>query len=189
MVGRVRSYRELRVYREAFDLAMRLHRLLQTFPDDERFGLVRQARRSSRSVCANLAEAWRRRRYPAALVAKLIDAEAEASETRVHIEFAHACGYLSTEVSADLDRRYNRLLARLATMRARPERWTPRPPTSHAVPPHPHAPTRKEKNARHPADSATAPRAGPGKVESRPGSVPRRERPSTPKGSGKVRPP
>lgn len=188
-MGRVRSYRELRVYREAFDLAMRLHLLLQTFPDDERFGLVRQARRSSRSVCANLAEAWRRRRYPAALVAKLIDAEAEASETRVHIEFAHACGYVSGEVAADLDRGYNRLLARLATMRARPERWIPRPPTSHAVPPHPHAPTRSEGSARQPADPATAPRAASGKGEAPPASVPPRERRSTREGSGKVRPP
>jgi four helix bundle protein len=147
-VARARSFRELRVYRESFRLAMEIFRRSRGFPDQERYGLTSQARRSSRSVCANLAEAWRRRRYPAAFVAKLIDAEAEATETRVHLEFACACGYLSVDSGRRLDRRYDRLLRQLARMRSRPERWLPRGrrPTA------PRSPGRPTRDLRVPSD-------------------------------------
>lgn len=81
-MARVRWFRDLRVYRAAYEAAMAVFRVSLGFPDDERYGLTSQIRRSSRSVAANIAEAWRKRRYPAAFIAKLNDAEAEAAETR-----------------------------------------------------------------------------------------------------------
>jgi len=81
MGERINSYKELRVYRNAMDAAMRIFELTKAFPPEEKYSMVDQMRRSSRSVCANLAEAWRKRRYKAAFVAKLSDAESEACET------------------------------------------------------------------------------------------------------------
>jgi len=83
MSGNIRSYKELRVYQNAMDVAMRIFELTKAFPTEEKYSMVDQMRRSSRSVCANLAEAWRKRRYKAAFVAKLSDAESEACETQV----------------------------------------------------------------------------------------------------------
>lgn len=184
-MGRVGSYRELVVYREAFALAMELFHVLRTFPDDEIYDLVRQLRRSSRSVCANIAEAWRRRRYPSAFIAKLIDAEAEAAETRVHLEFAHACEYLSAQQVADFDRRYDRLLARLSAMRAHPERWTPRPRRPN---PSPHSRAVARKVAAGPGMPAAA--TNPGQEASNESAAPpsrplRREPPSSPESTEK----
>lgn len=80
---KISEYRELKVYTMAIDAAMKLHEFTKGFPREEQFSLVNQMKRSSRSVCANIAEAWRRRRYAAAFVSKLNDAETEAEETRV----------------------------------------------------------------------------------------------------------
>lgn len=137
-MGRVGSYRELRVYRQAFDRAMDLKGIVAGFPNDERFDLARQLRRSSRSVCANLAEAWRRRMYPASFAAKIVDAEAEASETRVHLEFAEACGYTSPAEVARLGAAYDAILAQLVVMRSHPERWRPLPKRESTTPTTPH---------------------------------------------------
>lgn len=90
----IKSHRELRVYQMAMDVAMRVFELTKGFPAEERFSMVDQVRRSSRSVCANIAEAWRRRRYEAHFVSKLNDAECEAEETRVWLEFARRCAGL-----------------------------------------------------------------------------------------------
>jgi four helix bundle protein len=79
----VRKHTDLEVYQRAFAAAMRIFELSKSFPNEERYALTGQIRRSSRSVCANLAEAWRKRRYPAAFVSKLGDAEGEAAETRI----------------------------------------------------------------------------------------------------------
>ena len=79
----IRSYRELDVYRSAMDAAMRIFEITKSFPPEEKYSLVDQVRRSSRSICANLAEAWRKRRYEAHFVSKMSDAESEAEETRL----------------------------------------------------------------------------------------------------------
>jgi four helix bundle protein len=97
---RIRTHRELEVYQLAFDAAMEIFGLTKGFPREEVYSLTRsfapgQMRRSSRSVCANLGEAWRKRRYPAAFVARLNDAEAEAAETQMWLEFAVKCDYLA----------------------------------------------------------------------------------------------
>src|SRR5947207_7051986 len=88
----VRHYRELDVYQNAMNLAMKVFELTKHWPSEERFNLIDQIRRSSRSVCTNLAEAWRKRRYKAAFVAKLNDSETESAE-QVSSELAMRCGY------------------------------------------------------------------------------------------------
>src|SRR5215468_1533680 len=88
---KIRSHCDLEVYRKAFEAAMRIYQLSKRFPKEETYSLTDQIRRSSRSVCANLAEAWRKRRYEAAFVSKLSDAETEAAETQVWLEFAVDC--------------------------------------------------------------------------------------------------
>src|SRR5438309_4969434 len=98
MAKKIRSHRGLDVYSKAFETAMRIFELSKRFPKEETYSLTDQIRRSSRSVCANLAEAWRKRRYEAAFVAKLGDSEAEAAETQTWIQFAVRCAYLSRNV-------------------------------------------------------------------------------------------
>src|SRR4051794_8220680 len=97
MAEKIVFHRDLKVYQRAFDSAMRIFAETKHFPREETYSLTDQIRRASRSVCANIAEAWRKRRYEAAFVAKLNDAETEAAETQVWLEFATACEYLSPE--------------------------------------------------------------------------------------------
>jgi four helix bundle protein len=93
----IRSANELEVYRQAYELAMMIFRLSQRFPTEERYALTGQIRRSSRSVCMNLREAWAKRRYPAHFVSKLTDSDGENSETDTSLDFAKDCGYITTE--------------------------------------------------------------------------------------------
>ncbi len=79
----IRHFRELEVYQLAMEAALTIFKISKNFPVEERYSLIDQIRRSSRSVCANIAEAWRKRRYPNAFVSKLSDAESEAAETQV----------------------------------------------------------------------------------------------------------
>jgi four helix bundle protein len=119
----VRHFRDLEVYQNAFQAGLRVFELSRRFPSDERFALTDQIRRSSRSVCANIAEAWRKRRYTAAFVAKLNDAEGEAAETQVHIEFAFHHGYVLETEFRDIDEAYERVLGQLIRMIDHPEKW------------------------------------------------------------------
>jgi len=93
----VQSAKELTVYLKAYDLAMRIFKISQRFPSDERFSLTSQIRRSSRSVCLNLREAWAKRRYESHFVSKLTDCDAENNETDSSLDFAFTCGYISSE--------------------------------------------------------------------------------------------
>ena len=88
------THHDLQVYQRSFEAAVRIFELTRSFPREEAYSLTNQIRRSSRSVCANLAEAWRKRRYEAAFISKLCDAEGEAAETQVWIEFAVNHHYL-----------------------------------------------------------------------------------------------
>ena len=110
------SFKELRVWQNAMDLTMRIFELTRSFPREEKYGLADQIRRSSRSVPANVAEGWRKRRYVAAFVSKLNDAEAEAAETQTHIEVARRSGYWDDATAADLDRRCEEVLGQLVHM-------------------------------------------------------------------------
>ena len=120
----IRSYRELRVYQAAMDAAMKIFELSKRFPADEKYSLTDQMRRSSRSVCTNIGEAWRKRRYPAHFVSKMSDSEGEAEETRVWIEIAARCRYLTSDEASVLDSTYDRILAQLVTMIFNKDDWT-----------------------------------------------------------------
>lgn len=120
---RIQRHTELQVYRKAFENAMTIFNASKKFPKEETYSLTDQVRRSSRSVCANLAEAWRKRRYKAAFIAKLSDAESEAAETQVWIEFANRCGYLDSEQAKILERSYEEILRMVVAMINRPQSW------------------------------------------------------------------
>ncbi len=113
---RVADYKDLRVYRLAFESAMEIFELGKRFPSEEKFSLTDQIRRSSRSVCTNIAEAWRKRRYEAAFVSKLSDSDGEAAETEVHLDFALRCGYLTPEKHASLRDHYDHICGQLTKM-------------------------------------------------------------------------
>ena len=120
----IRSFKELRVWQNAMDVTMLIFELTKSFPPEERFSLSDQIRRSSRSVAANLAEAWRKRRYPAAFVSKLSDAESEAAETQTWCEIALRCGYLTRSEAQSLDLKLEEILSQLVKMASQPEKWT-----------------------------------------------------------------
>lgn len=117
------SHEELEVYKMAFEAAMRIFELSKTFPREEVFSLTDQMRRSSRAVCSNIAEAWRKRRYEAAFVSKLNDAEAEAAETQTWLQFAVECGYLSGKVGQELRQTYDHIIGKLVNMIVNPHPW------------------------------------------------------------------
>jgi four helix bundle protein len=121
------------------ETAMEIFSVSKTFPSEEKFSLVDQVRRSSRSVCTNIAEAWRKRRYCAHFVSKLSDAESEAEETRVWLEFALRCGYLPKKRFEELDKEYDRILGQLVKMIWEPENWTIKT-AARSVTPSPHHP-------------------------------------------------
>jgi four helix bundle protein len=129
-MANIRSFKELRVWQNAIEIAMEIFEITKSFPVEERFSLTDQIRRSSRSVAANITEAWRKRRYPAAFVSKLNDAESEAAETQTWIEIALRCCYLTPEQASYLDKRCEELLSQLVTMISHPEQWTIKPNSS-----------------------------------------------------------
>ncbi|MEA5572575.1 four helix bundle protein [Calothrix sp. UHCC 0171] len=120
----IRSFKDLRAWQNAMDIAMRIFELTKSFPVEERYSLTDQVRRSSRSVAANISEAWRKRRYPAAFVSKLNDAESEAAETQTWIEVALRSGYLKKEIAFELDSQCEEVLSQLVKMASHPEQWT-----------------------------------------------------------------
>jgi len=123
MGDRIRSYRDLRVYQRAMEAAMEIFELTKGFPPEEKYSLVDQMRRSSRSVCTNIAEAWRKRRYRAAFIAKLSDSESEACETQVWIEFAVRCKYLDTFRAEELVDTYEQMMGQIVKMIEESDKW------------------------------------------------------------------
>lgn len=126
----IKSHEDLAVYQMAFEAAMKIFEASKKFPVEEKYSLTDQIRRSSRSVCANLAEAWRKRRYQAAFVAKLNDCVpeggrslAEAAETQTWLKFAVKCQYLDVEQGKELYRIYNQVLSGLVNMINNPHCW------------------------------------------------------------------
>jgi four helix bundle protein len=112
----IRHFRDLEVYRRAFAAAMRIFELTKRFPSEEKFALIDQIRRASRSVCSNLSEAWRKRRYPAVFKNKITDSMQEASETQCWLEFSLACGYIEQPIFNELDDEYEQIIAMLNSM-------------------------------------------------------------------------
>lgn len=124
MVARVRSFKELNVYRLAFESAMEVFHLTRDFPAGEKYSLVDQMRRSSRSICANIVEAWGKRRYPKAFILKLNESESEAYETQVWLQFSQACGYIDADLVAKLEDQYSHIIGQLCLMMKDPHKWT-----------------------------------------------------------------
>jgi four helix bundle protein len=120
---KIKSYKDLRVYQNGIEAAMEIFHITKEFPSEEKYSLVDQARRSTRSICANIAEAWRKRRYKAAFIAKLSDAESEACETQVWIEFAQRCGYIDPKMADRLDKIYDQIMAQIVKMIDNPDKW------------------------------------------------------------------
>ena len=123
-IMRITRHTELEVYQKAFAAAMNLIHESRSFPVEERYSLTDQCRRSSRSVCANITEAWRKRRYPASFIAKLSDAEGEAAETQTWLQFAVECGYITNAKAEMLNNEYDAVLGMLVRMITKPDSWT-----------------------------------------------------------------
>ena len=117
------GFRGLKVYQMAFRLAMEIFEESKRFPKEERYSLVDQIRRSSRSVAANIGEAYRKKAYPRMFVSKLSDADAEGTETQVWLDFAQSCEYLSVQRAAELPKGYEEIGRMLGGMVAHPERF------------------------------------------------------------------
>ena len=119
----IKHFRELRVFRQGFDAAMRIFELSKTWPKEETHSLIDQIRRSSRSVCANIAEAWRKRRYPAHFASKLSDADTEVAETQLWLDFALSCGCMPKEEYDVLNQEYERISGGLVKMMTEADSW------------------------------------------------------------------
>ena len=120
------GFRDLRAYQLAINLAMEIFNDSKTFPIEERYSLTDQIRRASRSVAANIGEGYRKKRYPKMFVSKMADADGEATETQVWLEFAERCGYISKERQAELLFGYQEIGRMLGGMIAHPERFSQR---------------------------------------------------------------
>jgi len=121
----LRGHRDLKVFQLAYRLAMEIFHLTKHFPREELYSLTDQIRRSSRSVAANLAEGFRKRRYPNMLVNKLTDCDGEATETQVWLDFSLDCGYMRQEDYDRLTRGYEEVGKMLSGMMANPKRFAP----------------------------------------------------------------
>ena len=120
----VKVHKDLIVYQKAFSAAMEIFHLSKKFPVEEKYSLTDQIRRSSRSVNANITEAWRKRRYEKSFVSKLNDADGEAAETQNWLDFAFACEYINEETYLDLYQKYDEVLAMIISMTVNSEKWT-----------------------------------------------------------------
>lgn len=123
----IRHFRDLRVYQQGMAAMVKIFPHSKKFPDEEKYALIDQIRRSSRSVCANIAEAWRKCRDPKAFVSKLSDAEGEAAETQVWLEIVWMNGYLPKLEFEERDAMFEGILGMLVTMAANPSKWTIEP--------------------------------------------------------------
>lgn len=121
---KIRSHKELETYQLAFTTSMEIFELTRKFPKEELYSLTDQIRRSSRSVCANLSEAFRKRKYPKSFVAKLSDSEAEAAETQVWLDYALSCDYIDENTHTNLHVKYDNIIGKLVNMSLQPEKWS-----------------------------------------------------------------
>jgi len=121
---KILRHQELLVYKKAIEAAMRIFEISKSFPKEETYSLTDQIRRASRSVPANMAEAWRKRRYKAAFISKLNDAEGEAAETQTWLEVAVRCDYVGRDDAKSLFFEYDEIISMLVSMANNPNKWT-----------------------------------------------------------------
>jgi len=119
----IRHFRDLDVYRRAFKAALKIFKLTKDFPVEERYSMVDQIRRASRSVCSNLSESWRKRKYIAVFKNKVTDSMMEASETQCWLEFSLACEYIEQPTFDELDREYEEIIAMLNSIENKAEKF------------------------------------------------------------------
>ncbi len=119
----IKFHQDLKVYQKSFDVAMQIFELSKTFPKEETYSLTDQIRRSSRSVAANISEAWGRRKYEKSFIAKLTDSEGEARESQTWLQFSFACGYINGEQFNNLNNHYNTIIGMLVVMMNQSEKW------------------------------------------------------------------
>jgi len=119
----MQGHRDLKVYQLAYKLAMEIFNESKAFPNEERYSLTDQIRRSSRSVAANIAEGFRKRRYPSMFISKLADADAEATETQVWLDFSLDCNYISQKRHEELFKGYEEVGKMLGSMIVKPEKF------------------------------------------------------------------
>lgn len=127
MGDKILRHQDLIVYKKAFEAAMQIFEISKSFPKEETYSLTDQIRRSSRSVPANLAEAWRKRRYVAAFISKLNDAEGEAAETQTWLECAVRCNYADRQIAKGLFLEYEEIISMLVAMANNPNKWVIQP--------------------------------------------------------------
>jgi four helix bundle protein len=120
----LKSHKELEVYQLAFKTSMQILHLTKSFPRDEIYALTSQIRNSSRSVSANISEAFRKRRYEKAFVSKLSDSESEAAETQVWLDYSCECGYISNVEHIKLYKEYDNIIGKIIIMINHPEKWS-----------------------------------------------------------------
>jgi four helix bundle protein len=119
----IKSHKELEVFKLSFKTSMDIFHTSKSFPKEEIFSLTSQIRRSSRSVSANIAEAFRKRRYEKAFIAKLSDSEAEAAETQVWLDYSLECGYITIDTYREFYEEYDRILGKIVMMIYQSEKW------------------------------------------------------------------
>jgi four helix bundle protein len=121
---KIRTHMDLEVYQLAFTAAMKIFEISKNFPKEETYSLTDQIRRSSRSVCSNQAEAFRKRRYPKSFISKLSDSESEAAETQTWLDFSLKCSYVSIKEHDELNETYDNIIGKLVNMSLHPENWS-----------------------------------------------------------------
>jgi four helix bundle protein len=120
------SFKELKVYQLAFESAREIFRVSKKFPKEETYSLTDQVRRSSRSVCANIGEGYRKRLYPKHFTSKMTDADGEATETSIWLDFALDCEHINLEIHTALQNNYLEIGRMLNSMALNPEKFTPK---------------------------------------------------------------
>lgn len=121
---KIRTHKDLKVYQLSFEAGMIIFQSSKAFPKEEMYSLTDQIRRSSRSVSGNIGEAFRKRKYPKSFVSKLSDAEGEAAESQVWLDYALECGYIETNTYAELFDKYDPIISMLVNMSVKPENWS-----------------------------------------------------------------
>jgi four helix bundle protein len=121
---KIRTHKDLKVYQISFAAGMEVFEITKSFPKEERYSLTDQIRRSSRSVSGNVAEAFRKRRYPKHFISKLSDSEGESAETQVWLDYALACKYIDKKIHEPLYDKYDHIISMLVNMGNNPEKWS-----------------------------------------------------------------
>ena len=121
---KIKTHRDLKVFQLSFEAGMEIFKMTKSFPKEELYSLTDQIRRSSRSVSGNIAEAFRKRRYPKSFVAKLSDSEGESAETQVWLDYAFECQYIDKKVHEVLNDKYDHIIGMLVNMSNKPENWS-----------------------------------------------------------------